>query len=218
MNLLALELSSPRGSAALLRDSIVLGAESWAETRTGGRAVFEAVERLLARAGLRVSDIEAVAAGRGPGQYSGMRIALTAAETLMLPGGGTAMAVSSGAALAMALMAETGADLAAVVGDARRGRLWVGVYRRGGRVPVEPVLDWRLCRPEELEAVVPAGALLVSSESARVRALAPPAGRSNWVPDDRFPDAAVLGRLALARLAAGLASEPLTPIYMHPAV
>ena len=218
MNLLALELSSPRGSAALLRDSVVLGAESWAETRTGGRAVFEAVERVLARARLRVSDVDTVAAGRGPGQYSGMRIALTAAETLLLPGGGMAMAVSSGAALAMALIAETGAEIVAVVGDARRGRLWVGAYRRGGRVPVEPVLDWRLCRPEELETVVPAGALLVSSESARVWAVAPPAGRLNWVPEDRFPDATVLGRLALARLAAGLASEPMTPIYMHPAV
>ena len=218
MNLLALELSSPRGSAALLRDGAPPLGESWAEERTGGRAVFEAVECLLAKAGLRAADIDCVAAGRGPGRYSGMRIALTAAETLLLPDGGRAVAVSSGAALAMAVLEETDVAEAAVVGDARRDRLWVGVFRRGANVPVEPTVDWRLWLPAELGSIVPAGAALVSSEYARVSALAHSAAGLNWIREDRFPDAAALGRIALARMTAGQPSEPMTPIYMHPPV
>ena len=101
---LALELSSPRNSLALFRDSVCVAKESWTADRCGHRVVFDALYRALDQAALPPAEIGRVVAGRGPGNYTGMRLALTVAEVLLIPGGGELIAVSSGAALARAAL------------------------------------------------------------------------------------------------------------------
>lgn len=215
---LALELSSPRCSVAVLSGEGQCAARrSWqAEGRGVGRAVGAARE-VLSEAGLAVRDVERFVAGRGPGAYSGIRIALTVARSLALPFGRPAAAADSGSVLADAVLEEAGVDSVAVVGDARRGRLWVGVFERTDPER-RPRGGWRLVDPAQWMEAVRAD-LAVSSEWERVRALLPgEPGPGRWIQEPRYPDAARLAQLVLRRENAGFKPDPLTPLYLHPAV
>lgn len=216
---LALELSSPRGSLALLRDAAVAAEETWVEPNARSLRLFHALPNLFRRAGIAPADVDQFVVGRGPGSYSGLRTAVTTAQGLALPGGRPVYAVSSGAALARTVAAETGAAHVAVAGDARRGTLWIGVFRAGTSA-LAPVSDWIVVKPEDLAKHLPADCLLVSPDwnrlGAQLKPLAPASAR--WIEEERTPDARSVAALAFERIAAGLPSEPPTPIYMHPAV
>lgn len=213
----AFELSSPRASVALFRDGACVAEEGWTEGRPDNRRLFEVFEGLLRRAGLAASDPGLLIAGRGPGNYSGMRIALTVAQALALPGGARVLAAGSGAALAEELLAA-GRARVAIAGDARRGQCWYGLFERpGGRLA--QTVDWTLCPAGELPARIPAGVAVASPEYAKVRALAGAgAAAMEWIGHDAFPTARSLGALALAREARGEPGEPPSPIYLHPPV
>lgn len=217
---LAIEASSDQASVALLRGEHVAAAERWTETGRGNRLLFEALDSLWRRTGVRPGEIELFAVGRGPGRYSGLRSALTAARFLALPGARPVRAVSSGAALAAAILREGRASAVAVVGDARRSQYWVGVFRRSDTALPRLEGDWAALAPDALAAAIPSDALLVSSEFRRLRSQGVTArlGAERWITEDRFPDAVEVAALALASERAGLPSEPLTPLYLHPPV
>ena len=217
---LAIEASADIASLALFEDERVIAAERRPEPGRSNRPLFEALDAVLGRAGARASEIDRFAVGRGPGRYSGLRAALTLARFLALPGGRPVRAVSSGAALATVAMRERGAPAAAVLGDARRGRYWFGVFRSGTDGLPRMEGDWAAMPPDALVAAVPSEAILASPEFGRLRALglADRLGGGRWLPGDRCPDAVEIGALALAAERAGRPPEPLTPIYLHPAV
>jgi tRNA threonylcarbamoyladenosine biosynthesis protein TsaB len=212
---LGIELSSRQGSVALLKDGELLAEKTWLGERVRHNILFQTLETLLNEAGVSYSDISLYAIGRGPGSFSGMRMSFAVAQALALPNKTEVRAVSSGAALALAAAPE-GAKQIAVVGDARRGQLWYGLFSvaaPGGRGPrsrtsatAEQIGDWKLVPYEEL--VVPAGILVVSPEAERLTQYCPTAGIS------RFPLASDVAKLALSQTE----SEPLEPLYMHPPV
>lgn len=209
---LALELSSPRASLALLEEDRVLAEEAWADAGPRSLGLFARLEALLRRAGVAPGAVEGYAVGRGPGSYTGLRVALTTAQALALPAGRPVWAVSSGAALAAEVFAAEGVERLAVVGDARRDRLWHGLFERAG-AGNEPPAGWQLSPVAEWTA----GAGVVAVSSAWDQ-LAPRLGGAavRWLPGNRYPGAAWVGRCALRRR--GGAAEPLTPIYLHPPV
>jgi tRNA threonylcarbamoyl adenosine modification protein YeaZ len=210
---LGIELSSRQGSVALLKDGVLLAEKKWLGERVRHNILFQTLETLLKEADVSYSDISLYAVGRGPGSFSGMRMSFAVAQALALPDKTEVRAVSSGAALAQAAARE-GVKQIAVVGDARRGQLWYGLFsvaapdgRGPGSSPpatVEQIEDWKLIPYEEV--VVPAGTLVVSPEAERLTQYFPSIGNS------RFPQASDVVRLALTQ------SEPREPLYMHPPV
>ena len=135
-----------------------------------------------------------------------MRMAFAVAQALALPDKTEVRAVSSGAALALAVARESGAEQVAVVGDARRGQVWSGLFKAPANGMVELLNDWKLTAYEEVH--VPAGALVVSPEAERLVKLFPDIG------SPRFPLARDVAELASGQTE----SEPLEPLYMHPPV
>jgi tRNA threonylcarbamoyladenosine biosynthesis protein TsaB len=210
---LGIELSSRQGSVALLKDGVLLAEKTWLGERVRHNILFQTLETLLNETGVSYNDISLYAVGRGPGSFSGLRMSFAVAQALALPNKTEARVVSSGAALALAAARE-GAKQIAVVGDARRGQLWYGLFSvaaPGGRGPgspspaaVEQIEEWRLIPYEEVN--VSAGALVVSPEAERLIQYFPNIGPA------RFPLASDVARLALTQ------SEPLEPLYMHPPV
>ncbi len=217
---LALELSSAQGSIALLRDAAVLGEEAWNEKDFRGQHLFGLLSPLLEKASLKPEDIELFVAGRGPGSYSGTRIAVTAAQALALPGGRRVYTVSSGEALAAELAVTRNAARMAIIGDARRDTLWFGLFEQAGK-GVKAVQPWRVLEIDHLPSNLEPGILLASPDRARLlpalQALTIPHS-VRWVEEDACPRAAWVGKIALEKIARGEESEPVTPIYMHPAV
>lgn len=78
--LLALELSPDPCSLALLREDEQVFARSFRGER--GRALLHEIDALFAEAELERDQLSGVIVGIGPGSYTGLRIACTAARTL----------------------------------------------------------------------------------------------------------------------------------------
>ena len=194
MNVLALECSTEQAGVALLSDGSLAVSRPVETGRRRSQGLFDAAEKLLQDAGWTWGDVEAVATGRGPGSYMGLRVSLTAAQGWALPGRKTVWAVSSAAALAAEWLAEHPEESRAVAsGAARRGMIWAGCFERAGGPAVRRIGDWRLLPAEERAAAWPDAPWI---ESGRV-------SRAEWV-----------GRL----FAAGVPGEELQPIYLNPAV
>jgi tRNA threonylcarbamoyladenosine biosynthesis protein TsaB len=216
MIILGIECSSRQGSVALLKDGTMLAEKTWIGENVRHNVLFHTLETLLGEAGVSYSDISLYAVGRGPGSFSGMRMAFAVAQALALPNKTEVRAVSSGAALALAAAHETGAKQIAVVGDARRGQCWVGLFNVGQAsslstdrleaCPPTLVQDWKLVPYAEI--VLPESALVISPEAERLTGFFPSIGNA------RFPRASDVAALAGKQAE----SEPLEPLYMHPPV
>ena len=216
---LAIEVSSPQGSLALIEEGREPVTRSWTEDRFRNQHVFEELKLLLDEAGVELAAVSQYVVGRGPGTFSSLRIALGLARAAALPGRANVYALASGEALAAEVLAASGAARVAVVGDARRGSFWYAVFDRGANDLPRPA-EWKLCTAETFLGAMPGDATVVTSSRQRLEAALPREvfQRRSWIAGDRFPRALWLGRCCEARRAAGRPSESLTPLYMHPPV
>lgn len=204
MRIFAIELSSRCGSIARVENGAVVSEKRWEETFKNRQQLFDAMAELH----VDWQTIDIFAVGRGPGAFSGMRIAFSVANSLAAPDGKPVYALSSGAAVA----ARCGAERTAVVGDARRNQVWAGVFKGA-----ELEKDFALMALEKLQDFIPEGALVASPDYDRLEGLLAPFNTPEN-PEDTFPTAGALGMLVHQRLEMGVASEPCEPLYMHPPV
>ncbi len=85
------------------------------------------VSETLAEAGLKFSDLGAIAVGIGPGNFTGIRLSVAAARGLSLSLGIPAIGVST-----LEALAEGGPRPMLALADARRGAAYAQVFRTGG--------------------------------------------------------------------------------------
>jgi tRNA threonylcarbamoyladenosine biosynthesis protein TsaB len=204
MRLFSIELSSRCGSIALVEDGEVVAEKGWEENFKNRQQLFDAMREME----VDWATIELFAVGRGPGAFSGMRIAFSVINALAAPGGTSVYALNSGAALA----AVGGATRTVVVGDARRSKVWAGLFS-GTTLEQE----FRLLTYEELPGFIPADALIISPDQDRLEELLS-GYHGRQVVEPLFPAAGLLGKLVHTRVEEGLESEPFEPLYMHPPV
>lgn len=215
----AIESSAPRSSLALTRDGELLEETSYQPLPRKHEQIFEVLQSILGDAGLECEAIERYVYGRGPGNYTGIRIALTMVQALALPGDREVVGVSSGAALAKSVLCEESVERVAVVGDARRDRFWVGIFvEKDQALQIER--QWSLCDRNQLREIIPSGSTIVSSEMERLRERLPCDEWDDlrWISENRYPAARLLAEIASNRIQRGEEMEPLDPLYMHPAV
>lgn len=202
MRIFAIELSSKIGSVAIIDDGAVVIEKSWTEDFKNRQQLFDALSELA----VDWASIDVFAVGRGPGAFSGMRVGFTVINALAAPDKKSVYALNSGAALA----AQHGAAKTAVVGDARRNKVWAGVFSG-----TELETEFALMERDELKGFIPADALVLSPDQDRIAELL---AEYNGPAEPVYPTAGKLGELVHARLAAGIESEPFEPLYMHPPV
>lgn len=111
------------------------GVLAWRPLNVAGSyadALLPAVEAVLADAGRRRGQLQAVAVTAGPGSFTGVRIGVATAKALAWALGCRLYGVSTLAAMAASLLADhPDAELAVPVLDARRGEVFAAAYRRG---------------------------------------------------------------------------------------
>lgn len=134
MKLLAFETATEACSVALWIDGEVQERFEIAPRRHAELALPWA-DALLAEAGVARSALDAVAVGRGPGAFTGVRLAIAIAQGIALGLDRPVVPVSTLAALAALALPTTRAHagervLAAI--DARMGELYVGRFRAAG--------------------------------------------------------------------------------------
>ncbi|WP_233193020.1 tRNA (adenosine(37)-N6)-threonylcarbamoyltransferase complex dimerization subunit type 1 TsaB [Acidimangrovimonas sediminis] len=121
---LGFDTSAAHCAAALLSGDRLVAAR--AETMDKGQAerLMPLLEEMLADAGLGWRDLAALGVGVGPGNFTGVRIAVAAARGLSLSLGIPAIGVNGFDALA-----EGHGDTVATVIDARRGSVYIRTPR-----------------------------------------------------------------------------------------
>ena len=124
MKLLAFETATEACSVALWIDGDVRERFELAPRRHAELSLPWA-EQLLAEAGIAKSQLDAIAVGRGPGAFTGVRLAIAIAQGIALALDRPVVPVSTLAALAMQSPGER--ILAAI--DARMGEVYLGGVR-----------------------------------------------------------------------------------------
>ncbi len=216
MNLLAIETSTENCSVALLHGDDLVGRSELAPRRHAER-VLPMCDEVLAEAGLHRSALDAIAVGRGPGAFTGVRLAVAVAQGIALAFDLPVVPVSSLAALA--LQAGDDADAILAVIDARMGEVYSGVF-----CPVEGGLVESI----GAEAVGPAADVLLPGASSwhvigtgwaryadvlATRLSVPP----RLAIGEAFPQAIDIARLAapLAARGAGVPADEALPVYLR---
>jgi tRNA threonylcarbamoyladenosine biosynthesis protein TsaB len=217
--ILAFDTSSERGSVALLEGK-TLCAELRSNAAAGHSALLlEAVDFLLGRTGWELKDLTLIAAGAGPGSFTGIRIGVATgiglAQSLGIPFAGVS---------GLDVLARRAAEWPALNGrisvllDARRGQFYFGEYEsENGRLR-------RLRKPALINAVDAENYLADAgwitgdlNEDQVIAAEKSFPRRARWVPADLFL-AEGIGRLGLEHKRSWRSGDFLTaePLYIRP--
>jgi tRNA threonylcarbamoyladenosine biosynthesis protein TsaB len=216
MIILAIETATEACSVALLHGNALID-RSEVAPRRHAELVLPMAESLLSEAGIARRQLDAIAVGRGPGAFTGVRLAISVAQGLALALDVPVVPVSSLAALAMQAPKKGAATLATI--DARRAEIYAGVFRfeaDGRAVPLdrERVLPATALALPEAEAwnVLGTG-WNAYGDAIRERLPSPP----RWAEGDRYPQACDVARLAAPLLAAGkgVPPEQALPVYLR---
>ena len=159
MKLLAIDTSSPACSVALSFGPAVFERHE-EQAREHTRLVTPMIRSVLSEGSVALSDLDAIVLGNGPGSFIGMRIAASVAQGLAHGAGLGIVPVSSLAAVAAEVFAETDAKEAIIAQDAHMNEVYLGAYRRGDANHPDTIFPERLHGQAvvgELESTDPRG-------------------------------------------------------------
>lgn len=220
MKLLALDTASGQCSAALLLDG-QLTCRAILTAREHARLLLPFVDELLAESGISLRALDGIAFGRGPGSFTGLRVAAAVTQGLAAGADLPVRPVSSLRALAAQARRLLPADGAAPAGkllacmDARMGEVYWGVF--------QPSLD------DAAEAVSAPAAMLAALDAPVIAGAGK--GFAAWpgiavslqlpsqhVLNEAEPHAQDVARLAAADIAGGarwLDASLAQPVYLR---
>lgn len=127
--ILALDTSTENCSVALLVDDQVY-VRSEVAPRDHTKKVLPMVDEVLKEAGLTLAELDALAYGRGPGSFTGVRIGIGIAQGLAFGANLPMIGVSTLEAMAQGSFRLHGATHVAAAIDARMEEVYWGRYRR----------------------------------------------------------------------------------------
>ncbi len=215
MNILALESAGHGCSVALLAGARLVERLEEAPRRHAA-TLLPMAEACLAEAGLALRELDAVAFGRGPGSFTGVRIATGVAQGIAFAAGLAVVPVSNLAACAAAALRLRGWRKVLIALDARMGEVYTGAFTCGDDGLPTAAGAEALCGPEALVAPGPRGWQGAGSAFAAYPALAARLGLDE-VDANIAPLARDLLGLAVAALARGdaVAAEDALPVYLR---
>jgi tRNA threonylcarbamoyladenosine biosynthesis protein TsaB len=218
MNLLAFELSTDLCSVALLVDGDVRQLAD--EGNRPSRRILAMANELLAEGGLHVAELDAIAFGRGPGAFTGLRIAAGVAQGLAFGAELPVVPVSSLAALAQRAGEDHECEQVIAVLDARMNEIYAGTFRVAGNGLVQAAGEERLLPPDDLAVPRDNGWCGAGPGWNAYPVLAERAGALALLLPEVRPDAAAVARLAAVAFAADGGVDPADamPVYLRDTV
>lgn len=151
MKILAIDTATENCSAALLIDGSVSSREIEME-RGHAERILPMVDDLLAEAGITLRDLDAIAFGRGPGSFTGVRLAVTVTQGLAFGAGLGVVPISDLRAVAqLAFDSDATLTRALVCNDARMSEVYWACYERGGDGLAQPAGEERVSKPSEVK-------------------------------------------------------------------
>ena len=213
--LLALDASSGACSAAVWREGTVLAERSRTMQRGQAEQIVPMASAVMADAGIAFAALDTVAATRGPGSFTGVRIGLAAARGLALACGKPAIGVTAFEVYAALLAAEGDGEPGLVVIESGRAEVFAQAFDRDGRALTEAAC----LLPNDLAAGLPQGDWLLAGTAAeRVIPALAEAGHQSVASRACGPLAAAeVARLAAEKPLPEAGAPPPAPLYLRPA-
>lgn len=211
MKLLAIDTATERCSVALLVDERVI--ERAMETPRGhADLVLPMVNDVLAESGLTLRQLDGLAYGRGPGAFTGVRIAVGVAQGLAYGAQLATVGISNLAAVAQQF-AVAGARILVCM-DARMNEVYWGRFEATPDGLVRSMVDERVDRPE---AVDPGDATVFAGTGFGAYPQLAAGRAAVAIHNVALPHARDIARLAAAELRAGRGQPPerAQPVYLR---
>lgn len=221
LRLLGIETATAACSAALYIDGEISERHALAP-REHALLILPMIDALLAEAGLPVGGLDAIAYGRGPGSFTGVRIAASVVQGIAFAADLPVVAVSTLATLALGAMRETGEHRVMAALDARMAEVYWGLYAR--EPDALPQLQGGECVCAPRAVAVPEGGAWTAAGSGwasfRQELLERAGQRVNRLLPDLEPRAGNLVRLAAQSYRQGeiLRPEEAVPVYLRDTV
>lgn len=217
VKLLAIDTSEDACSAALLIDDAVTERFELAPRRHS-ELILPMMEALLVDAGLGLGELDALAFARGPGSFTGVRIAASIIQGSALGAGLPVVPVSSLQALAQGGRRECGAAGVLAALDARMHEVYWGAYRVDTGGIMRAVIEEAVYAPSRVAVPDGDGWIAVGSgwrsyaESLGACCVVGPGIRGDALVHAQ--DVAVLGR-ALFDEGQTVTAEQALPVYLR---
>lgn len=215
VRILAVDAATEACSVALWSESGVICRFDEAG-RDAALRILPMVDAVLAQGGVRLQDVQALAAGIGPGGFTGVRIGVAVAQGLAFGADLPVIAINTLETLAwQALQRFRGAGEVLACLDARMGEVYWGCYRADARRGLVSSAGPALGTPGAVHAEFHERALPGIGRGMRLlQAIAP------WraaFDADALPRAEHIAEIAALRLAGGEAMDAalLQPLYLR---
>ncbi|HWN06687.1 MAG TPA: tRNA (adenosine(37)-N6)-threonylcarbamoyltransferase complex dimerization subunit type 1 TsaB [Steroidobacteraceae bacterium] len=216
MKILAVDAATEACSAALLVDDALTERFEVIGRGHAGR-LLPMADELLRQAAIAPRDLDAVAFGRGPGGFTGLRIAAGIAQGLAAGGGRPVVPVSNLAAVAAGAARAHGRAHILVCMDARMGQVYWAAFDCSEARP-RALTQEQLSDPGAVEP--PAGAPMFGAGhgfAAHPALAARLSGGLTGVDDTALPRAGDIARIGALDFSAGggLAAALGLPVYLR---
>jgi tRNA threonylcarbamoyladenosine biosynthesis protein TsaB len=232
VRLLAIDTATENCSAALLIDGSVQSREIEME-RGHAERILPMIDDLLTEAGITLQDLDAIAFGRGPGSFTGVRLAVTVTQGLAFGANLGVAPVSDLRAVAQrAFRQDSTLTRVLVCNDARMSEVYWACFERGGDGLARLEGEEQVSKPTDVKlpptwsTATAAGRGFIAYADALRAALptvvvtSPTTGVDTPVTEGLLrllPHAIDIARLSAPDVAAGrlIAPEAATPIYLR---
>lgn len=213
MNILAIETSTEYCSVALWQDGVV-SERCELVGQKHSEVLMAMLDALLKDVGIKIKQVDGIAFGKGPGSFTGVRIACGVAQGLALGANLKVVGVCTLEALAEA----SGKDKAIVVLDARMGELYLAAYEKCEDAWAT-VIAPSLCKADSAPAVASnhwcgvGGGFAVSGDALQARY----GKQLSGIDAQAIPLASAIARLAAIEFAKGNAVDAALalPLYLR---
>jgi tRNA threonylcarbamoyladenosine biosynthesis protein TsaB len=226
VNILALDTATESCSAALLLDGRLLQREQRLE-RGHADAILPMVDALLTEAGIALSALAAIAFGRGPGAFTGVRLAASVTQGLAFGARLPVVPVSDLQALAQRSLDEDRTiGRVLVCADARMREVYWACFERSSESIATAHGEERVGSPSEVR--LPGDWAVRGAPASPGHLVGIGSGFAAYpelctelvldaVRADLLPRAAEIARLAVAAVAAGkfVTPEQALPVYLR---
>jgi tRNA threonylcarbamoyladenosine biosynthesis protein TsaB len=223
MKILAVDTSTKHLSLAVSDGDQILASRNTRPRKDLSMTITFDIERVLAKANLRLTDLEGFVVGLGPGSFTGLRVGLSMLKAFVMVTGKPVVGISSLDAIAMNVRTSRLHKTAqvCVINDARRDMVYSSLYdKKDGALvrhreyQLEPIA--KVLEGLEGEVVFIGDAIPTYRERIMVAA-------ENFHPvfeveKHWLPKAQELARLGYQRLLTGSTDkiDDLAPLYLYP--
>ena len=147
MKILAIETSTEACSAALGIDNSCIYRHQIAP-RKHTELILPMIDSLLNEANIKLNSLDAIAFGRGPGAFTGVRIAISVTQGLAYPYDIPVIPISTLATLAQQFSDKY--DCIAASFDARMKEIYWGLYKKNKLNIMEAIKKEKVCLPNNI--------------------------------------------------------------------